>query len=565
MFPSSFTAKLGTNYCPRDDEVAEIKALLVEPDSQLKRLDDEIAHMQKSIDKLSEERDRLRAYVEAHRILTSPIRRLPLDLLEEIFMTCIPTHRNCVMSAEEAPVILGRICSSWRTISLSTPRLWSRLHIVEPTRAYGSNSEIFEAKVAQRLEITATWLRRSGACPLSISLESTFDDGIPPPLTQSPTLPDTGLFLRALVPFASRWQNVRLGIPASAFKALESLSDQDVPLLTHLKIVQRSEHPDTHYQWGPSSILHGSNLSHFSIAGRNFNSLDFPLRWNQLTALSIMGSTRDNGHSQTIQAVVRILSRCPELRSCKLLVRENLEGQSADLADSTVECPFLHTMDLVCAGAPVDACGRLLGRLFLPALRRFKFRGQGSEPEGATPESLASGLVSSLTPSTRLEAFDLDSSIFTKASLNILFRGLPPTIRRLQISDFGRGWHPMGEQSFHDDALAIFNPSPDHPSPPCPALQEIFLTHCRMLSDDALLRFITSRMTSPSCGALKRVEARFNREIQTDILPSLQPFVDSGLQLHITHISPVTPQFSPWLGLTDGPAGFSSWMSPDIF
>ncbi|KAF8213696.1 hypothetical protein K438DRAFT_1105548 [Mycena galopus ATCC 62051] len=30
-------------------------------------------------------------------------------------------HRNCVSSASEAPILLGRICSSWRAISLSTP------------------------------------------------------------------------------------------------------------------------------------------------------------------------------------------------------------------------------------------------------------------------------------------------------------------------------------------------------------------------------------------------------------------------------------------------------------
>jgi hypothetical protein len=42
MFRSTFTAKLGTNYCPTSEELLEIEALLVEPDLRLKRLDDEI-------------------------------------------------------------------------------------------------------------------------------------------------------------------------------------------------------------------------------------------------------------------------------------------------------------------------------------------------------------------------------------------------------------------------------------------------------------------------------------------------------------------------------------------
>ncbi|KAJ6594646.1 hypothetical protein B0H19DRAFT_908650, partial [Mycena capillaripes] len=121
---SPFATQLGTNYCPTDKEVLEIENLIVEPTLRLKCLDDEIANLQKAIDKLAEERESLGAYVEAHRALISPVRRLPLDIIQEIFLACLPTHRNCVMSAYKAPILLGRICSLWRAISLSTPRLW---------------------------------------------------------------------------------------------------------------------------------------------------------------------------------------------------------------------------------------------------------------------------------------------------------------------------------------------------------------------------------------------------------------------------------------------------------
>jgi hypothetical protein len=40
----------------------------------------------------------LGAYVDTHKALISPARRLPLDIIEEIFVACLPTHRNCVMS-----------------------------------------------------------------------------------------------------------------------------------------------------------------------------------------------------------------------------------------------------------------------------------------------------------------------------------------------------------------------------------------------------------------------------------------------------------------------------------
>ncbi|KAF8199990.1 hypothetical protein K438DRAFT_1516203, partial [Mycena galopus ATCC 62051] len=121
---SPFASRLGTNYCPEDTELPQIKALLVEPCLRLKGIDDEIAIMQKALKMLIEKRDALADYVAAHKALLSPLRRLPLDIIEEIFVACLPAHRNCVMSAQDAPVILGRVCSSWRSISLSTPRLW---------------------------------------------------------------------------------------------------------------------------------------------------------------------------------------------------------------------------------------------------------------------------------------------------------------------------------------------------------------------------------------------------------------------------------------------------------
>ncbi|KAJ6489029.1 hypothetical protein C8R45DRAFT_827012 [Mycena sanguinolenta] len=149
-----FATRLGTNYCPTDQEVLEIRSFLAEPTRRLKSLDDDIANLQKSIDKLVEERDGLKTYVDAHQVLISPVRRLPRDIVQEIFVACIPIHRNCVMSANEAPILLGRICSAWRSVSLYTPQLWASLHVVEPQPP--KLRDVYEAKAGQRVEITKT-------------------------------------------------------------------------------------------------------------------------------------------------------------------------------------------------------------------------------------------------------------------------------------------------------------------------------------------------------------------------------------------------------------------------
>ncbi|KAJ6594554.1 hypothetical protein B0H19DRAFT_65026 [Mycena capillaripes] len=547
---SPFAAQLGTNYCPQDEELAQINDLLIEPCLRMKRLDDEIAVMQKAINKLNEERDALSTYVEAHRALTSPLRRLPLDIIEEIFVACLPTHRNCAMTALEAPVILGRICSSWRSISLSTPRLWSRLHIVEPTRpAYGGwapGPGLYEAKVAQRLEVANAWLGRSGKCPLSISLEGPLDWGMAP--SSSPA------FSNLIVPFASRWQHIRLTIPPLSLEAaLSRLTENDVPLLKSLKIVQRPDHANNNdtdgsrWSLSQSGVLRGPSLSRFSIVGNDISASHLPLRWGQLTYLSLMGPSWGVVNEQTCQVVLDILSRCPELRICKLVVQGVPETQQVD---SFVECPYIHTFHLY---GPLYSAGHLLSSLSLPVLQDFKLCGHVDLGISPTMDSLVSFLAASI----RLESISIDNLTFSKPFLIEVLCCLPPTIRRLEISEPSNMWGPsLTDGALDDDVLVVLDMSPDHPVH-CPALQELVISNCRQISDEVLLRFIISRVPT-----LRLVNIKFERTREVDILPSLQSFVETGLQTSITYISPAPLQFSPWMGLSDAPSGLG--MPPQL-
>ncbi|KAF7373733.1 hypothetical protein MSAN_00584400 [Mycena sanguinolenta] len=268
---SPFASRLGTNYCPTDQEVLEIRSLLVQPTLRIKSLDDEIAILQKSIDKLVKERVNLASYVEAHSALISPVRRLPLDVIENIFVACLPTRRNCVMSATEAPILLGRICSAWRTISLTTPRLWASLHIVEPPSA---GSTVHTHKMTQRLNNAKTWLGRSGQCPLSISLQCAREDRA------------TTQFIQAVIPFAARWQHIQFTIPPALIFEIMSNIDIDMPCLESIAL--HCEHfPWMQVKVGSFNMLQGARLSSLSFPANFFAVGRLSLRWNQLTALTI--------------------------------------------------------------------------------------------------------------------------------------------------------------------------------------------------------------------------------------------------------------------------------------
>ncbi|KAJ7649165.1 hypothetical protein B0H17DRAFT_1022522, partial [Mycena rosella] len=267
---SPFASKLGTNYCPRDDETAEIKTLLIEPTLRLQHLDGEITDLHKAIDKLTTQRAGLSAYVDAHKALISPARRLPLDIIQEIFVTCLPTDRNCAMSAVEAPILLGRICSAWRAISLLTPRLWAKLHIVEPLPHSPSAVAFFEKSLVQRIEAIKLWLGRSGQCPLSISINATGYDS-PASLNQ---------ILQALLPFASCWEHLNFTIPFPALATVSHLTEADVPMLHSVTI---SEHTLGQVDWSSLGFLRGPKVHSFRLSANAFRLAELPLRWESLT------------------------------------------------------------------------------------------------------------------------------------------------------------------------------------------------------------------------------------------------------------------------------------------
>ncbi|KAF8180600.1 hypothetical protein BJ912DRAFT_980896, partial [Pholiota molesta] len=59
----------------------------------------------------------------------NPISGVPYDVLREIFLHCLPRHRLEIRQPNTtiAPMLLCQICSSWRTVALTSPTLWSHL------------------------------------------------------------------------------------------------------------------------------------------------------------------------------------------------------------------------------------------------------------------------------------------------------------------------------------------------------------------------------------------------------------------------------------------------------
>jgi hypothetical protein len=79
-----------------------------------------VADSRCTIKQLQRERDALDEKISSALAYMSPIRRLPSELLRQIFMMNFDEYPCCAW-------ILSSVCSQWRHLALSMPKLWSKV------------------------------------------------------------------------------------------------------------------------------------------------------------------------------------------------------------------------------------------------------------------------------------------------------------------------------------------------------------------------------------------------------------------------------------------------------
>jgi len=320
-----FDSVLGTNFIPSESDVQLINAYLVEPLSKITELDLES-------NRLQAERDEIFAQIQPYQALLSPIRRLPLDIMERIFLSCLPTQRNPAMSTLEAPLKLGRICSSWRSFAYSSPRLWSRIHISllhlgeipeisTDTETDFEGYEIHEWRVEEamvgircHLDGVSEWLTRAESHPLSISIFG---------CRYSSRLSATLALLQTLLPFTKQWQDLELLVTCDHSVLQEFRQHLKLLEFPLLRSVYLSEvlypdspfdppNPPSPFEWlsTPSlRSLHALSLPSTSLAKSG-------IHWPILTELTLLGPFI------TPRDAASILTGCANIVKCAFEVSD---------------------------------------------------------------------------------------------------------------------------------------------------------------------------------------------------------------------------------------------------
>ncbi|KAJ7865628.1 hypothetical protein B0H14DRAFT_2440227 [Mycena olivaceomarginata] len=187
------------NAAPSDFGVLEIKNVIEGVEQDIRGIDIQIAQLQRLTAQLLARRGELHDFAHDHRGTISSVRRVPSDIIAEIFLRCVdPDLLGGYRSSSDALEPIMQVCGQWRAVALGSPRLWNRFVIDE----HGIGTE--DRKLIHE---TSLQLQRSGQAPLSLSLGN-YRHSCPPRI------------LDILLDVSPRWHDVRLSLSEEHYRFL---------------------------------------------------------------------------------------------------------------------------------------------------------------------------------------------------------------------------------------------------------------------------------------------------------------------------------------------------------
>jgi hypothetical protein len=272
-----------------------------------------------------------------------PINRLPQDVLAEVFVQCLPKFElgssiEGLSTEDVAPLLLCSVCSSWRELALSLPRLWQRLSL-----RFSNTIPMSGSKTEEVIALIHGWIKRSGVLPLTLGLRVrvvVYDDSL---VFRAMVEAVLGAFAQ----YASRWEHFHFTDDISV--TLPEFGD--MPLLRSFSL--RGD-----YEIAKLQISSWPMLTALSWPLHPTTSSSPSPPWHQLTHLTL-------GHFMTARETLLVIQSCPKLTELEIESYDD-EGDFQDqpLRGLSVVNNCLRKLDLSVG----ESCAQLLKRLTLPAL-----------------------------------------------------------------------------------------------------------------------------------------------------------------------------------------------------
>ncbi|KAF9036960.1 hypothetical protein BDZ89DRAFT_1061648 [Hymenopellis radicata] len=125
-----FEATLSAPQAPHERQ--EIKAFIGRLRHGLQETNSAIQRLRAALAAAEADRDTLAAKMDAYTALNPPIHDVPTEILVRIFSFAVERPFavfDQTQPSMDAPWVLGRICSRWRTVAWGTPSLWSNFEM----------------------------------------------------------------------------------------------------------------------------------------------------------------------------------------------------------------------------------------------------------------------------------------------------------------------------------------------------------------------------------------------------------------------------------------------------
>ena len=325
-----------------DDQMNVTLKTLLELQKDLVDLDESISYMRVALQRLLSKRSALREYADAHKGLVSPLRRLPREILSEIFYHTLPAFPFKLFK-DQSPLVLEHVCKQWWDVSRSTPALWSHISL-----------DLSKSNVSRHIQYAATCLARSGECPLSISLGSGH---------RSHSVPSQHPVLAMLTSHSECWHTLHLKLPSELIRELSVVKGR-LPMLRDLHIFVLDSDWNDHIP--PfDAFASAPKLRHFNASSKMLRDIAINgaivISWKDLTSLVL--DERGCGD------IWRILQYCTRLVEIEATFSIN-----AGTEDYTLRLPQLKLMHLRSLSLSLPESSSSLSTLTLPALEQAAFR-----------------------------------------------------------------------------------------------------------------------------------------------------------------------------------------------
>ncbi|KAJ7501043.1 hypothetical protein B0H11DRAFT_753727 [Mycena galericulata] len=321
-------ALLHNNEVPTVHQAQEIGCLLDSLRPEVSRLEDAILKLSTVVSHLKFTKRRREKFLTDLQGVLSPIRRIPAEILAEIFLHC-RNNSSCAATyaltdTREAPLLLGHVCSRWRMVSYGTPRLWDIVGL--PT------TSVLETPTEAYIR---TLLQRSRTLPLQISVF------IPSPeYAPYAHLYRSRRALYILWDFHDRMQNITLDLPAGVTELDTLPRRQSLSILTSADITMTGWDIDSSVTrfldlFEDAPLLRSLKLEADEPSPSDISTCKFP--WVQLTSMYI---------DVPINALTArdILAQCTHLVTCRF---RNVEPAEDDELVRPITLPFLQTLELI--------------------------------------------------------------------------------------------------------------------------------------------------------------------------------------------------------------------------